>query len=93
MFMSGYILIDCDKLNLLGGATPQSKSGLHQRCLDAMKTGKPIYACNCEYGTGVPSTPIAVMGINESGTLVFTSSILQIRVTSADSVTVVSLLS
>lgn len=93
MFMSGYVLIDCDKLNLLGGATPQTKAGLYQRGLDAIKTGKPIIACNCEYGSGVPMTPISVMAIEQSGTIIFTASILQITVNSADSVTVASLLS
>ena len=37
-------------------------------------------------------TPISVMAIIEDGTIIFTASILQIRVASDDGVTIVSLL-
>ena len=89
--MNGYISIDCKKLNLLAQES-QTINGLYADCMDAIETGKPIYATNCEYGEGVPMTPISVMAIIEGGTIIFTSSILQIRVTSADAVTIVSLL-
>ena len=30
---SGYQIIDCDGLNLLGGSTPQTKTGLYKKML------------------------------------------------------------
>lgn len=87
----GYTMVDCDKLNLLAQSS-QTISGLYQKSLDALATGKPVIANNCEYGVGVPMTPIPVMAINEAGTIIFTASILQVRIASDDSVTIVSLL-
>ena len=89
--MSGYILIDCLGMNLLAESS-QTINGLYANCLEAIETGKPIIAVNCEYGSGVPMTPISVMAIIEDGTVVFTASILQIRVSSDDSVTIVPLI-
>ena len=92
MLKGGYVLVDCKGLNLLGGSTPQSIDGLYAACDVAMKSGKPIIACNCIYGKGHECSPVAVMGQRESAhTIVFTSSILQVIVTDEDSVTVVSL--
>ena len=51
-----------------------------------------MFACNCEYGDGVPMTPIQVMTIVEDGTYICTASILHIRVGADDGVTIVSLL-
>lgn len=90
---SGYQIIDCDGLNLLGGSTPQTKTGLYKKLQKALKDMKPVYACNCIYGEGHPMTPIQVMCQQEdANTIVCTSSILQIWVTKSDSVTIVSLL-
>lgn len=88
---NGYVMVDCDKMNLLA-ADSQTIDGLHARSLEAFNSGKPIIAVNCEYGEGVPMSPIAVMAIIEDGTIVFTASILQIRVSSDDSVTIVPLI-
>lgn len=95
MLKGGYAMIDCKGLNLLGGSTPQTITGLYDASIEAIKTGKPISAHNCIYGEGHPMTPVPVMGqIEDEHTIVFTSSILQIWVTDAasDNVTVVSLL-
>lgn len=88
----GYVLVDCTGINLLS-QTSQTVTGIYEKCKNAIKYNKPIFAVNCEYGSGVPMTPIAVMAIEEAGTIIFTASILQIRVSSADAVTIVSLLS
>lgn len=90
--IGGYAMVDCKGLNLLGGSTPQTIAGIFSQCEKAMQSGKPIIAVNCVYGTGVKSSPIAVMGIKESGYYIFTSSILQINVESNDHVTVSSLI-
>ena len=89
--MTGYINIDCKGLNLLA-QDAQTIDGLYAVCLEALATNKPINAVNCVYGEGVPMTPVSVMAINEDGTIIFTASILQIRVSADDSVTIVNLL-
>lgn len=90
----GYQIIDCQGLNLLGGSTPQTKTGLYNKLKEALKSNKPVFAYNCIYGDGHPMTPVQVMCQQESAnTIVCTASILQIWVTNQDSVTVVSLLS
>lgn len=89
--MNGYISIDCKKLNLLAQDS-QTISGLYADCIAAMETNKLIIAVNCEYGEGVPMSPISVMGIIEAGVCIFTASILQIRVASDDTVTIVPLI-
>ena len=92
-FTGGYQIVDCDGLNLLGGSTPQTKTGLYKKMQSALKSGKPVFASNCIYGEGHPMTPICVMCQQEDeNTVVATASILQIWITKADSVTVVSLL-
>ena len=89
--MTGYINIDCKGMNLLANES-QTVTGLYAACAAAMATNKPINAVNCVYGTGVPMSPIAVMAILEDGTYIFTASILQIRVASDDTVTIVPLI-
>lgn len=87
----GYTMVDCGKMNLLAQSS-QTISGLYQKSLDALATGKPVIANNCEYGAGVPMSPIPVTGIIDSGTIVFTTSIWQISITDEDAVTIVSLI-
>lgn len=87
----GYAMVDCKGLNLLAQSS-QTIDGLYAACEEAYNSGKTILAYNCVYGTGVPVTPITVFAIKESGTFIFTASILQIRVASNDAVTIVSLL-
>lgn len=89
---NGYVLVDCKGLNLLGGDTPQSISGLYKSVKTAFESGKPIYAVNCVYGTGVTVSPVQVMGILEAGVYILTASILQVRVSSNDTAIITSLL-
>lgn len=77
----GYVMIDCKKLNMLGGhSTAQTITNLYAETKKAMETGKPIFAGNCEYGEGVPLSPIPVFAIIESDVLILTASILQVRI-------------
>lgn len=93
MVKSGYCMVDCKGLNLLGGSTPQTIAGLFDECVKALASGKAVFAHNCIYGTGHPMSPVAVMGQLESDDeIVFTSSILQIRVKDDNTVTIESLL-
>ena len=91
MTKGGYIMIDCGGLNLLA-SEPQTISGLYAKVKKAHEINKPIYALNCVYGSGVKLSPISVFAINESGTIICTSSILQVRVASNDSVTITNLI-
>ena len=88
---TGYVMVDCQSMNLLSQES-QTINGLYAKSIEAFYTGKPIIAVNCEYGEDVPMSPIAVMAIQEDGVIVFTASILQIRVASDDSVTIVPLI-
>ena len=84
-------MVDCGGANLLA-QSPQTISGLYAKCKTAMESGKPVLAYNCQYGSGVPMSPIPVFGILEDGVYIFTASILQVRVANTDAVTIVSLL-
>lgn len=91
---SGYMMIDCHGMDLLGGSTPQTITGIYEKMDSALKYGKAVFAQNCVYGTGHPMTPIAVMIQREDEhTIVATSSILQIWVTdgATNNVTIASL--
>lgn len=91
MIKGGYIMIDCGGLNLLA-SEPQTITGLYAKVKKAHELNKPIYAVNCVYGSGVKMSPIHVFTINESGTIILTASILQVSVTSNDSVTITNLI-
>ena len=45
---NGYIMVDCQSINLLASES-QTIPGLHARSIEAIDTGKPIIAVNCEY--------------------------------------------
>ena len=89
----GYVVIDCTGLDLLKGSTPQTVTGLHERVTEAVRTGKPIFANNCIWGTGKPVSPIQVFAIyfSDIETWIVTSSTLQIVVPANDSVTIVNM--
>ena len=87
----GYAMVDCKKLNLLAQSA-QTISGIFAACRNAIDSGKPIIACNCEYGEGVPLTPIPVFAIEQGGEFCLSASILQVWVSSEDSVRIVPLI-
>lgn len=90
MYHNGYVMVDCKKLNLLAQAS-QTVDGIFDSVEDAVNSGKPIVAVNCEYGTGVSVTPINVFAIKEASNYILTASILQVIVTPEDGVTIRSL--
>ena len=92
-FNGGYIMIDCKGLDLTGGTTPQTKTGLYSTVKTAMGIGKPIFAYNCVWGDDGDVSPIQVFAIDmgEYG-IYITASTLQIRVSSADSVIIINLI-
>ena len=88
--MNGYVSVDCTGINLLAGEK-QTVTGIFAKSTEAINTGKPIYAINLQYGSGVPMTPVSVMAIYEGGKYCFSASILQIWVDDEDGVEVVNL--
>ena len=87
---NGYVKVDCTGLDLTK-STKQTITGLYNRCCEAMKTGKPIYAYNLSWGDEAV-TPVQTFGIRESATkIIFTASTLQIHVESNDKAQVVNM--
>ena len=85
MIKSGYALIDCTGLDLIKGSTPQTLTGMYDRLKEVMALNKPLIAVNCNWD-GKFVTPVNVFAIEiSSGTIIVTSSTLQIIVTNADS--------
>lgn len=58
----GYILLDAKGLDLTGGSTPQTIPNAWGKAVKAINSNKPIVACNCVYGTGVPVSPVTGFG-------------------------------
>lgn len=81
----GYVLIDCTGLDLTKGQTPQTISGIHKKVKTAMESGKPIYACNCNWG-GKDVTPIEVFCIEFDNDIIATASTLQVVISDSDAI-------
>ena len=89
----GYVMIDCKGLDLTS-REEQTISGLYNDMITAIKSGKPLVAYNCVWGSNndSPMTPIPFFAQNWNTTMVVgTASILNITCTSADKVNVTSL--
>ena len=89
----GYIMIDCKGLDLTSNEE-QTIRGLYADMVNAIKTGKPLVAYNCVWGSNndSPMTPIPFFAQNWTDSLVVgTASVLNISCTSADKVTFTSL--
>ena len=93
MYNPGYIMIDCKKLDLTKGETPQTITGIYKKLQDALAAQKETLACNCVWGATGPVTPISVLLTTPAGegTIVATSSTLQIWATSEDVVTIINM--
>lgn len=91
MYPNGYIMVDCTGLDLTKGETPQTIAGLYDKVQNAIKSGKPIYAANCNWDNA-PVTPIQTFAINiAEDTVVCTASTLQVWVTEEDVVTIANM--
>ena len=88
--LGGYFMVDCTGLDLLT-QTEQTIEGIFNRVETGYKSGKPIYAYNCKWGDDIIMSPVPVM-INPDpdtdGNYVATASVLQLRITPDDGVTV-----
>lgn len=89
---AGYVLVNCGGLDLTSEST-QTISGLYKRVQSAMATGKMMIAENMIWGSGKPITPVSVFAIDMGSTygIYVTASTLQIRISTADVVTIVNM--
>lgn len=88
---AGYILIDCKGLELTSQNT-QTITGIYDRVTQAIQTGKPIIAGNCQWENDV-MTPISVMVTpRSSGNYIATASTLQMEIDPNDGVTIINML-
>ena len=84
----GYCLVDCKGLNLTGGSTPQTITGIWDDAVNALKTKKPIIAENTVYGTGNPVSPVTVFGWYISTTeIVIVGATIHVHIKNDDTVT------
>lgn len=91
MKKTGYVVVDCTGIDLLSQSSV-TVDGIYAKVNAAYETGKPIFAVNCEYGEGVPITPMQVMCLHQGNEYCLTASILQVWVSDQDAVRIVSLL-
>lgn len=90
----GYVMVDCEGLDLTKGSIPQTITGIYEKVQKAMKTGKEIRAYNCTWGSntwgnGLYVTPISVMAIQiDATTVICTAATLQVTITSSDVITI-----
>ena len=85
MYNSGYVMVDCDGLDL---GNPGTVNGLYDKAKDAIGTGKPIWLTGIVNGTQQFS-PMAAYGGIESATSVFLSFFpITIHIDSDDAVTI-----
>lgn len=80
---NGYVMIDCKGMDLKKGSTPQTVAGLHDRLVEVMKYGKPIFAYNMIWDDdgAKPVTPVQTFAIDFGDYIICTASTLQIIVT------------
>lgn len=85
----GYIMVDCKGLDLTGGDTQQTINGIWNEAVTAIKSGKPIIAHNCVYGSGVPVSPVTCFGwYIADDEIVIVGATLHIHIKDDDTLTV-----
>lgn len=91
--MNGYIAIDMQGLDLTSDTSEAAitVSGLFAAASEAIDTGKPIYLVNSVNGNKGANTPIQAFG-NKETAITLTASTYAISITSADAVTITSLI-
>ncbi len=86
----GYMMVDCKGLDLTGGSTPQTITGIWGDAEKALASGKPIIAHNCVYGVGVPVSPVVCFGWRISTTeIVIVSATIHVHIKSDNTVTTI----
>ena len=92
MTNSGYVLFDCERLDL-NDFTEQTIGGIYGRAVEALKTGKPVLATNCVM-SDMPCSPCAVIAWDQGNDgIIATGHVLRITIAKDDGVTVTNLIS
>lgn len=91
--MNGDISIDLQGLDLTADTSEAAitVTGLFAEASEAIDTGKPIYLINSVNGNKGANTPIQAFG-NKKTAITLTASTYEINITSADAVTIRSLI-
>ena len=90
MYKGGYVLVDCDGLEL-NDSTTQSIPGIYKRAKEALYSGKPCFACNCLMNNGVCS-PVSVAAWQEDADVIIaTGHVFRVTIEFDDDVTVTKL--
>lgn len=85
----GYFMADCSGIDLTGGSTPQTVSGIWDKAVAAIASGKPIIAHGTVYGSGVPVSPVTCFGWYISTTeIVIVGATLHIHIHNDNTLTV-----
>lgn len=92
MHNSGYILFDCEGLDL-NDSTEQTIDGIYDRAKAALDTDKLVIATNCVMSE-MPCSPIAVVAWDQGDDgIIATGHVLRIVIAEDDGVTVTNLVS
>ena len=88
MSKGGYILVDCEGLDLTS-AEKVTKTGFWKKAVTCLKAGKPIIASGCVYGSGKPVSPVTAFGwYLDTHTIVIVGATLHIIIDDEDGVIV-----
>ena len=92
MVNSGYVLFDCEGLDL-NDSTEQTIDGIYERAKIALSSGKAVFATNCVM-SDMPCTPCAVIAWDQGDDgIIATGHVLRIVIAKDDGVTVTNLVS
>lgn len=92
MFNSGYVLFDCEGLDL-NDSTEQTIDGIYDRAKDALSAGKAVFATNCVM-SDMPCSPCSVIAWDQGDDgIIATGHVLRITIAKDDGVTVTNLIS
>lgn len=86
---SGYIMVDCGGLNL-NDSTEQTINGIYDRSVEALATGKPVFATNCVMSSA-PCSPVSVAAWDEGTQIIATGHVFRVVIAPDDGVTVINL--
>lgn len=83
----GYILVDASGIELTS-AEPKTVTGIWNKAVAAIGSGKPIVACGCTYSSA-PVSPVTGFGwYIATDEIVFVGATLHIHIKDNDSVTI-----
>lgn len=92
MVNSGYLMFDCGGLDL-NDSTEQTINGIYDRAVEALASGKAVFATNCVM-SDMPCSPCSVIAWDQGNDgIIATGHVLRIVIAKDDGVTVTSLVS